>query len=229
MEWNSVLLSLAGILFGGGMVGQLVVFFVKRRDEKKEKTQEFYRVIYNKLCEYHSTLEEMRIMFNNDIYKHVKLTETTCSAIEDNLQKMNNLVKSIKSNKRQCKKNTKIEDNLCNKCSYERNLGMELNEANRKLLQESHANMDIINNYWRDNYEHTFSTIASYSNIENYIYAKNGCDKSIQMIVRKIDNFTNEICGYLPSKSLDIWDFDNIIIKQLGNINDALQLISRHL
>lgn len=229
MEWNPGLLSLAGILFGGGMIGQLVIFFVKRHDKKNEETQKFYRVIYNKLCEYHSTLEEMRIMFNKDIYKHVKLTESTCSVIEDNLQKINGLIKSIKSNKRKCRKNTKTDNNLCNKCSFERNLGMELNDVNRKLLQESQTNMDIINNYWRDNYEHTFSTIASYSNIENYIYAKNGCNKSIQMIVRKIDKSTNEICGYLPSKSLDIWDFDNIIIKQLGNINNALQLISRHL
>ena len=56
MECNPWLLSLAGILFGGCMIGQLVIFFVKRHDKKNEETQNFYRVIYNTLCEYHSTL-----------------------------------------------------------------------------------------------------------------------------------------------------------------------------
>lgn len=208
---------------------QIGRFFVKRYDKKKEKAQEFYNTIYNKLCEYHSVLEEVRFKFNKDIYQHVKLTESSNTTIDDNLEKIDRLAKSIKSYKRKCRKNQKPYNDVCDKCSSDRTLIMELYDTNKRLLHKSHTNMDAINNYWRDNYEYTFSTIAPYSNIENYVYAKNGCDKKIQNIVRRIDKATNEICGCLPSKSLSIWDFDNRIIKQLNNINNALQLISRQL
>ena len=229
MEWSSVLLSLAGIIFGGGMIGELFIFFVKRCDKKKEKMQEFYIIIYKKLCEYHSVLEEVRFKFNIEIYQHVKLTESSNIAIDNNLAKIDNLAKSIKSYKRKCKKNGKPDNEVCDKCCSERRLIIELYNTYQRLLQESHTRMDAIKNYWRDNYEYTFSTIAPYSNIENYVYAKNGCDIKVQNIVRKIDIATNEIRGCLSSKSLSIWDFNNKIIIQLVNINNALQLISRKL
>ena len=56
-------------------------FLSKGMIRRMKKTLEFYSIIYNKLCEYHSVLEEVRFKFNKDIYQHVKLTESSNTTI----------------------------------------------------------------------------------------------------------------------------------------------------
>lgn len=55
MEW----LAIAGTLFGGGMVGKLIEFFIKRYDEKKKSYKEVYLKIHKKLCSYSQDLQNI--------------------------------------------------------------------------------------------------------------------------------------------------------------------------
>lgn len=229
MDWSAWILALAGILFGGGMLGQLIMFLIKRHDEKKEREREFYRTIYNKLCEYYSALEILRLNCYKEVHKHVALTEKSHSKANDNLLKIDSLLKTIRSRERKCRKNGKPSSETCDKCNSDRQLVKELYDESRKLQQEASNNLELIDNYWSNNYEQTYSVLTSYANMENFIYAKKGCDKKIMTLIRIIDKATNSMCSSLSFKSLDKWDFEDEMIKQISAISVTLQLISKQL
>ena len=229
MDWSAWILAIAGVLFGGGMLGQLIMFFIKRHDEKKESERDFYLVIYNKLCEYYSALENMRLNCYKEVHNRVTLTEKSHSKAGENLSKIDSLLKTIKSQERKCGKSGKPSSETCVKCNSDRQLVKELYDESRKLQQEASDNLELIDNYWSNNYEQTFSVLTSYANIENFIYAKKGCDKKVVTLIRIIDKATSNMCSGLSFRPLDKWNFEDEMIKQVSAISVTLQLISKQL
>lgn len=151
MDWGTLPISLAGIVFGGGMIGQLIMFFIKRSDEKKAQKREFYRMIYNKLCDYNTTLENIRLNCFKEVHQYGVHTDAANSTINDNLQKIDQLIKNIQSYKRKCRKNENPDCSLCNKCSSDRQLLKELDDRNQELLQKADNYIELMKNYWSNN------------------------------------------------------------------------------
>jgi len=48
----NILIAIAGVVFGGGMIGQLIMFFVKRNDEKNKVNNDDLKIILEKLSSY---------------------------------------------------------------------------------------------------------------------------------------------------------------------------------
>lgn len=56
---TEILLSIAGIIFGGGMIGQLIIFFTKRRDEKNETTNKLLSILIKNICEVQKIINDI--------------------------------------------------------------------------------------------------------------------------------------------------------------------------
>lgn len=229
MDWGNLILALAGILFGSGIIGQLIMFFVKRYDEKNEKDREFYRIVYNKLRDYCSALEHMLLTCLKESHNYATHTGNVHSRLDDNISKIEQLQKSIKSRERKCKKNGKPDKVVCEQCNSERKLMGELFDECQKLQQEAENKIELMANYWSNNYEQTYTALASYVNIENLLYSKKGCDKKIVSCIRAIDKSTLHMCRCLSFKPSPELDFEESIIKQMSLIDVTLQLISKQL
>lgn len=229
MDWGTLIISIIGLLLGGGIVGQLIMFFVKRSDEKKEKERDFYRVIYHKLCDYYSSLEEMRLNCYKEIHKHGTLTEKSHTKAEENLLRIDKLLKSIKSRERKCRRYGKPDSEICSKCNSDRQFVVDLHDESKALQQEAANNLDLIDNYWSNHYEQTYSILSSYANMENFIYARKGCDNKILACIRIIDQCTRSMCSNLSFKKSSDWDFEDALIKQTASISVALKYISERL
>lgn len=57
----NILIAIAGIVFGGGMIGQLIMFFVKRNDEMKAKKNDYLRILLNKISDYGKFINDQMI------------------------------------------------------------------------------------------------------------------------------------------------------------------------
>ncbi|MGM9764026.1 MAG: hypothetical protein ACI3ZQ_08410 [Candidatus Cryptobacteroides sp.] len=226
MDW---ILALAGILFGGGMIGQIVMYFIKRADEKKKAEQDYYRVIYNKLIEYCSALENLLLTCFKENHKYASLTESANSLIDDNISKIEKLQTSIETRVRSCLKNGKPSDNICKECHSEQQLMEKLLDECKTTRQEAYSKIELMENYWHNNLEQTFSVISSYVNIENLLYSRKGCDNNVISCIKFIDKATLKICRCLSFRSSSESDFEDGLIKQIGVINGALKIISEHL
>lgn len=229
MEWGKLIISLVTILLGGGIVGQLIMFFVKRSDEIKEKERDFYIVVYNKLCEYYSSLENLLLDSRKEIHNQIIMAEQSHTASENNMNQVNQLLKVIKSRERKCRKGGKPVNEICDKCISERQLVEDLYNESRKLQQGVKESVACIDNYWENNYENAYTILASYSNIKNFVYLRKDCDKMLIKAVKEIDKNTRDLCHGLSFKSLAEWDFEDALINQICTISVTLQLISKQL
>ena len=229
MEWGKLIMTLVTILLGGGIAGQLIMFFIKRHDDKKEKRREFYLVVYNKLCECYSSLEKLLLDACKDVHDHIAQTETFHSVSDNNLNQIDKLLKVIKSRERKCGKKGKPSSEICTICFSERQQVTDLYNESRKLQQDAKESLSCVENYWEKNYEKAYSVLATYTNIENFVYSRKDCDKTIIKAIRLIDRNTRELCHGLSFKPISEWDFEDELIKQMSAISVTLQLISKQL
>ena len=143
--------------------------------------------------------------------------------------RIDKLLKSIKSRERKCRRYGKPDSEICSKCNLDRQFVVDLHDESKALQQEAANNLDLIDNYWSNHYEQTYSILSSYANMENFIYARKGCDNKILACIRIIDQCTRSMCSNLSFKKSSDWDFEDALIKQTASISVALKYISERL
>lgn len=131
---TEILLSIAGIIFGGGMIGQLIMFFTKRRDEKNEKTNELLSILIKNICEVQKIINDILEKItdaNNQInillQQQIDFLETTY----DNEKTLYNALSALSK----APKN----ENICKECieihnKYPR-VDIEADKAERKSIR----------------------------------------------------------------------------------------------
>lgn len=94
MECNELIefvLSIVAIIFGGGVLGKLIEFFVKRSDEQKANKIDLYKNLYNQLCKYSSWLEFTLLDYFKNVHSHCNTIEGKCNVIKEKIAQINTL------------------------------------------------------------------------------------------------------------------------------------------
>lgn len=219
MEW---ILSIAGIFFGGGLIGQLIIFFVERHDKKKNNRIEHYRVIYDKLCNYTNDIENLfleSLKFYMNLYPKVKGER---EQVEERNIEIKELINSIEKIKRKCKKG-KVNSFLCNECQQKREKLPLLHQEMKEKLDNVKGLLDIQKNYWKNNNQVVSSVIANNINIHNYLLARKIKDKKLSNAIGLVDLHTLKIYGSL----VDEENLPHLLIDQMIRIKSALGLLSK--
>ena len=94
MERYELLLSLAAIIFGGGMLGRLIEFFVKRRDDQNSKKMALYKRLYDKLCDYNTLLLSSVMDFITYIESTKLEIDDNSNAIKEKMSEIKTLIES---------------------------------------------------------------------------------------------------------------------------------------
>lgn len=222
MEW---FLVIAGTLFGGGMLGKLIEFFIKRYDEKKKSYKEVYLKIHKKLCSYSQDLQNIFL----DSVKN-------CTGVKEDVRQKLDIVRKykeeikrldsqIKRQESKCKKQKTNNDN-CIECDNKRKRRLIAYDAMQKELNESDLLLQQLK-YWAINDDVVCEIIVKYTSLHNYILACNVKNNKIYKGLENIDFQTSKMLMGIYRGEKE--NFADLLIKQIENIDKVLVLISKEL
>ncbi len=222
---TEILLSIAGITFGGGMIGQLIIFFTKRCDEKNETTNELLCILITNICEVQKTINDILGKIadaNNQInillQQQIDFLETTYDNERALYDALSALYKAPK-NKNICKECIEIHN------QYPR-VDVEADKAERKSIRLNIYNET--NEYIRERIKglDIFPNLSS-----DFFHLK----KSIKM---QLLHLTTEYQGvYLklrykePENNLQgqFTSADDNLLKLLGLLEQMKYILSNHI
>lgn len=132
---TGILLSIAGIIFGGGMIGQLIIFFTKRRDEKNKATNELLSNLIKHICDVQKII--------NDIIGKIDATNSQVTSLLlqqiELLETENNKEKALSEELSALYANPEDKD-ICEKCIEIRKryplMDIEANKAERERVEK---------------------------------------------------------------------------------------------
>lgn len=131
---TKILLSIAGIILGGGAIGKLIIFFTKRRDEKNKATNELLSNLIKRICEVQKMTNDIlgKIADANNQLKSLLLQQIELLETENNKEKALSEELSALYN------NLENKD-ICEKCIEIRKryplLNIEVNKAERESIE----------------------------------------------------------------------------------------------
>lgn len=225
MEW---FLAIAGILFGGGMLGQLIIFFVKRHDELVNKKKEVYKDLYNRLVQYESTLQDILLHFFKHTSSFLNTIDQKNNKIDEYITEIETSSKRIRSLERKCK-NKGCNTEKCLECNLLRQRVPEL----FSLIGQEQADCKSISDkqieYWQNNYENTSQVISNNMNFHNILLKVDYKNKKIFSLIDKIDKQSFRLFQTLLSAKGNEQNFQLAIITQMENIEYSLKVLSQKL
>ena len=220
MEW---IIAIAGILFGGGMLGQLIMFFVKRHDTKEEKRKEQYRVLHVKLCEYKDEICQILLEYYRTTNKLSDAIDEKDSLTSQYIVEIENHLAQIKKQERKCKKQRANED-VCTQCNQRREQLPKLLEHLQEEQNVTKGLFEQYRGYWKDNEEHLYKSFAKHLNLHNYLLANNIKDKRLYKKISDVDKQSLDILTPI-NKNRD--GFSKVLINIMESIEDALIMLSK--
>lgn len=218
-----ILLYLAMSILGSGMLGQLIMFFIKRNDEKKKKRMESYRDFYDKLSAYYADINRflLNLFSKKDacalMYKD-KMTET-----EQWEADVDKLLKYVKKLKRACGKNGYIDKDNCIACSNARKQLQETDESFQQNLEEMRLLLQRYKSYWKDNKDKIKELVDRNINQYNYLLASGKKKENIITAVGEIDELSFQILEEQNNEQKCL----SLLTNQMSKIEVALHLLAK--
>ena len=93
------IITFAGIIFGGGMIGNLIQFFVKRQDEKKKSKRKFYRYLFFRLQTYQNDIYKLILEYIEDTAKINESYDIGINKINKRIAKIPERIRQLKREK----------------------------------------------------------------------------------------------------------------------------------
>ena len=229
IDW---VISIAGIIFGGGMIGQLIQFFVKRHDAAHDQKLKVYIELYSKLTKYKSLLENSLLAS----FKHI--SDTICSiqgnneVLKEGINEVQTLMKKLKYKIKACYQKTGFSQkncskNNCNECKMISSRISELFEILDKEQDSFKQTSLAQSEYWKNNYEHIYNVISDNLNIHDILHLAGQKDKKLLTSINNVDIQTRYLFKELLTADGENVDFQMGIQKQLKNIEHSLVLLSK--
>ena len=225
MEWNEWFLSVAAIIFGSGMLGRLVEFFVKRHDEQKANKIALYKELYEKLCDYSSFLGITLLDYFKCAQHYSDSIDVKCTIVDEHIANIKNLRKEIRSFQRKCKKGEQNED-MCYLCTLKRNDLSQLFEILNNEVPSVRDELYICLNYWVDNFEQIYKGLCDNMNLRKMLFRINCKEKDLLLSIRLVDKCTIEMSQKLLVAK-ENKDFGDEIVSQMENIELCLIRLSK--
>ena len=217
----------AMLLFGGGMFGQLVMFYTKRHDEQKNKRVEFYRMVYDKLAKYYNTLNDILLSFSEHNSIQITKMKVKTSEIENTLPTIQKLDKEIKAQQRRCKKRGRPAEQICEQCNQKREKIIKLYEAVEVHKDEAESIIQDCNDYWKNNFVKIKEMLAPYLNIHNILMSGGKADKKLFDKIFKIDTQSLNMLYYMMGEQQGDVDFHKELTGQMSKITVVMAELSK--
>jgi hypothetical protein len=162
----NILIALAGIVFGGGMIGQLIMFFVKRNDEIKMVKNEYLRTILEKVSDYGKFVTDQMVHSIHFIESSIHLGKQEVSNFQELVELEKHELKQLGRIRKDClKKNIKN----CAKCEAltesTNTRFKKISEKKGFLNSDSFLNQSQIN----EELDSTFENIKSFNGMLNIL------------------------------------------------------------
>lgn len=224
MNTGEIILSVAGILFGGGMLGQLVMFFIKRHDEKKKKRIESYRDFYDKLSTYFNDINCFLLDFLNDKNVCLFMCKDKTTETEQLKANVENLLKQVKKLKRGCGKNGCIDKEKCIACSNARKQLRETYESMEQNLEKAESLLLL---YWKENKGKIKELIYRNINLRNCLMASGRKERNLIKAVSEIDTLSLQIFGSILEEQNNEQKCLSLLMNQVSKIEIVLLLLAK--
>lgn len=220
-----VLKILLGV-FGGGMLGQLIIFFTKRHDTQQNRRVEFYSMVYNRLAQYYNAINEILLCFSEYSNNQIIKIQSKNLDIDNSLSTLHKINKEIKLQQRKCKKGECPDTPICQQCQQKREGIIKLYQTIETQRDEAELIIQDCNDYWNNNFIRIKQTITPYLNIQNLLMSGGNVDKSLICDIVKIDTQSLYLLFHLPEESQKI-DFYKEFTAQLSLITTVLAKLSK--
>ncbi len=222
-----LLLYIAMSILGSGMLGQLIMFFIKRHDEKKKKRIETYKDFYDKLSAYFNDISRFLLDFFNDKDVCMLMCEDKTSETEQREADVDKLLKQVKKLKRGCGKNGCIGKENCIACTNTRKQLRDTYESLQQNLEETRSLLQRYKSYWKDNKDRIKELVYGNINLCNYLLASGKKEENLIKAVREIDDLSLQIFQSILGEQNNEQKCLSLLTNQMSKIEIVLHLLAK--
>ncbi len=218
----NILIAIAGIIFGGGMIGQLIMFFVKRNDEKNNSNNDDLKAILEKLSNYGKLINDELL----NLYTHIN-SDITIKSIE--VKAIRDLVISKKKETVLLRKSKK---NYTEKALLNFEQSLELSKSIDLKTKEADDKLNELESYFVSGAEtkikELLNNIHSFNSLANALTQTHVIKhKEVIQILYDIDGQTTNILMNTEFKSPDdLLKLNKLLINQLSLLTKAKVIVS---
>lgn len=215
----NLFLTLAGIVFGGGLIGQLIMFFVKRNDEIKTIKNDCLRTILGKVNDYGKFVNDQMVHSIHFVKSNIHSGEQEISTLHALVELEKCEVKQLGQIKKNCSKKN-IRD--CEKCEA-------LTESTNSRLKQIYEKQDfmVFPNQTEVNkeFDNTFENLKSFNGMLNLLpQAYISKHKHIVKMLGDLDLVTLNLMLSKKENTLEEYmQINQMIVSQL-NLLEKLKL-----
>lgn len=162
----NIFLTISGIVLGGGIIGQLIMFFVKRNDEIKTGKNEYLRTILEKVSNYGKLVNDQMVHSIHFVKASIHLGKQEVSNIQELVELEDSEVKQLGKIRKDCSKKNIKNCAKCEALTESTNTRLKLiSEKKGFLNSDSFPNQSQIN----EELDSTFENIKSFNGMLNLL------------------------------------------------------------
>lgn len=222
-----LLLYIAMSILGSGMLGQFIMFFIKRHDEKKKKKTETYKDFYDKLSVYFNDISRFLLDFLDDKDVCMLMYKDKTAETEQREAEVDKLLKQVKKLKRGCGKNGCIDKENCIACTNARKQLRETHELLQQNLEETRSLLQRYKSYWKDNKDKIKELVYRNINLCNYLLASGKKKDTLITAVSEIDNLSLQIFQSILGEQNNEQKCLSLFTSQMSKIEIVLHLLAK--
>jgi hypothetical protein len=218
----NIILTIAGVIFGGGMIGQLIMFFVKRNDEKNKANNEDLKAILEKLSNYGKLINDELLNLYTYINSDLTIKRNEVKAVRDLVISKKKETVLLRKSKKNWTENTVV--NLEQSLVLSKSIEKKTIEADEKLNE--------LESYFISGSEfkikESFENLQPFNSLANILPQTHAIKhKEVIKILYDIDGQTADILMKTEFKSPDdLLELNKLLINQLSLITKAKVIVS---
>ena len=218
----NILLTIAGIIFGGGMIGQLIMFFVKRNDEKRKANNDDLKAILEKLSNYGK-------LINDELLSSITFIKSDTAAKTTEMEALRDLISSTSKESVQLRKKLKNSaENGINDLEQSRELSKSIEERAKAADEKLKKMESDFSSGSESKIKELFDNLQSFHSLANILPQTHVIKhKEVANILYDIDVKTANILIKSEFKSIDnLFEINELLINQLALIEKAKIVVS---
>jgi hypothetical protein len=218
----NIFLTIAGIIFGGGMIGQLIMFFVKRNDEKNNSNNDDLKAILVKLSDYGK-------LINDELLSSITYIKSDTAKKRIEVHALRDLVSITSKDTSQLKKKLK---NSAEMSRVEIEQSRELSKSLEKTAIATSEKLNELESYFNSGSEpkikELYNKLQAYNSLSNVLPQTHVIKhKEVIKILYDLDVQTADMLMKTEFISPDdLLELNKLLINQLSLLTKAKVIVS---
>lgn len=216
-------------LFGGGVLGSLVTFFVSRHDKRKDIHSSFYRKVYDYLSKYNRDLYSLLNDFNIYVSSSSDNAVKTMNDVETLMANQEALERVIKRQERKCKKSDHTDKTICNQCKDNRE---KLGRLSREIIDEQNRLQVFLKgvaSYWEFHLLDLKKLASENSNLFAVLSSNGSPRNDIKHAIDLVDYYTLRIICLRMQDLESEFEVAYRIIDCINAVDQALNIVAKEI